>query len=600
MDTTYFGSSTLLRFAKIISSLLPLLLFASPLVALPWTPLVNRPAGNVQAMLLMSDGTVMAQNQGGNAWYRLTPVNGSYVNGSWTTRASMVSTRTFYTSVVMVDGRVLVAGAEYGSGWGNAEVYDSTRDYPGGNPWTPAPVAAGLITTNNNPVPPNFGATAGFSDSIGMILPNGNVLVGPVYPFVGNGTIVYTPGTNTWSAGPTASNSQNEASWLKLADSSILVIDKGGTTSERYIPATNTWIADRNPPAGNLYDGLGSEIGAALLLPDGRGFFLGATGRTALYTPSGSIAQGSWVAGPNIPNDPSGNAQGAVDAPAAMMVNGKILCAVSRAPYVDSMGNNQIFNPPTRFYEYTYDPAGGIGSFSAVLPTPTGAAENVACFQTTMLDLPDGTVLYSNYTNQLYTYSPVGSPLPAGKPTISSISANSDGSYHLIGTNLNGISAGATYGDDSQMDSNYPLVRLIDSGGNVRYGRTFNWSSTGVRTGNTPVSTEFTIPDGDINGGPGGPGTYYLAVVANGISSDLLDFGGPVWVDFNYNGVERGSFAAPYKTLHAGLDAASLLPRDGRTIHIKGPGSSPELFSAAPISIPVTIISTGGSATVGQ
>lgn len=36
-----------------------------------------------------------------------------------------------------------------------------------------------------------------------------------------------------------------------------------------------------------------------------------------------------------------------------------------------------------------------------------------------------------------------------------------------------------------------------------------------------------------------------------------------------------------------------------RTIHIKGPGSSAELFST-PISIPVTMISTGGSATVGQ
>ena len=66
-------------------------------------------------------------------------------------------------------------------------------------------------------------------------------------------------------------DSQNEVSWLKLADSSILVIDKGGPC-QRYIPATNT-IADRTPPTGNLYDALGSEIGAAILLPDGRGFF---------------------------------------------------------------------------------------------------------------------------------------------------------------------------------------------------------------------------------------------------------------------------------------------------------------------------------------
>ena len=63
-----------------------------------------------------------------------------------------------------------------------------------------------------------------------------------------------------------------------------------------------------------------------------------------------------------------------------------------------------------------------------------------------------------------------------------------DGSFHLTGTLLNGISQGAAYGDDAQMDSNYPLVRAADGTGNVYYLRTFNWSSTGVQTGNTVVS----------------------------------------------------------------------------------------------------------------
>jgi hypothetical protein len=120
-------------------------------------------------------------------------------------------------------------------------------------------------------------------------------------------------------------------------------------------------------------------------------------------------------------------------------------------------------------------------------------------------------------------------------------------------------------------------------------------------TGNTPVSTEFSIPDVDANGSPtAGPGIYSLAVVANGISSNPIQFGGPIWVDFNYTGTERGSFAAPYKTLHAALATAATFPIAGRTIRIKGPGSSPETFSASPISIPVTIISIGGSVTIGQ
>ena len=40
--------------------------------------------------------------------------------------------------------------------------------------------------------------------------------------------------------------------------------------------------------------------------------------------------------------------------------------------------------------------------------------------------------------------------LPGGQPGISNIEANADGSFELTGTNLNGISEGAAYGDDAQ------------------------------------------------------------------------------------------------------------------------------------------------------
>jgi hypothetical protein len=67
------------------------------------------------------------------------------------------------------------------------------------------------------------------------------------------------------------------------------------------------------------------------------------------------------------------------------------------------------------------------------------------------------------------------------------------------------------------MNSNYPIVRLT-SGSSVYYMRSHDWSSTGVMTGNTPVSTEFdvlvTVP----------PGSYSLEVVANGIASDPVPF----------------------------------------------------------------------------
>src|ERR1700722_9316376 len=52
-----------------------------------WTALTQLAPDSIDTMLLLSDGTVLAAN-GGSAWYRLTPdINGSYVNGTWTTVA---------------------------------------------------------------------------------------------------------------------------------------------------------------------------------------------------------------------------------------------------------------------------------------------------------------------------------------------------------------------------------------------------------------------------------------------------------------------------------------------------------------------------------
>ncbi len=45
------------------------------------------------------------------------------------------------------------------------------------------------------------------------------------------------------------------------------------------------------------------------------------------------------------------------------------------------------------------------------------------------------------------------------------ITLNGDGSYHLTGTQLNGMSEGASYGNELQMSSNYPIVRLTGSTG---------------------------------------------------------------------------------------------------------------------------------------
>ncbi|HEY5041548.1 MAG TPA: hypothetical protein VIK53_06040, partial [Verrucomicrobiae bacterium] len=491
-----------------------------------WIKVQQKVPGGIGNMLLLSDGTVMAQggaNQATNTWYRLTPDStGGYTNGTWTTRTSMNFTRLFYSSAVLPDGRVFFAGAEYGAGTTNAEVYNPFYS-PNPDSWTIIPVPSGLITVNNVVSTNNNENSAGFMDSGCVVLTNGNVLIAPVNPASYGQTVLFNPSSDTLSLGPQINSGYylDEASMVKLPDDSILVVDSFTNTSERYIPSLNQWITDANVPV-NLYDPYGKEMGAGFLLPNGNAFFLGSTPNTAIYTPSGTTAAGIWTTGPTIPNS-----LGAPDAPAAMMPNGKILCAFAQTPY--GTNSSQIFIPPIYFYEFDYNnhSATPNGTFVQV-HAPDGTLYDTTAlyggytYTCRMLDLPDGTVLFtdSNTNGQLYVYIPDASPLAAGKAVIQNYSWNLDGSIHLIGTLFNGISQGAAYGDDAQMDSNYPLIRFTDASGNVTYGTTYNWSSTGVRTGSKVVTTEAAVPTFIANGSQ----HYSMQVVANGIASDPVDF----------------------------------------------------------------------------
>ena len=446
-----------------------------------WTPLVRTaPHGNAGVMILMTDGTVLCKSSSGGGqgtvFDKLTPdASGSYVNGTWTSIAAMHDDRLYFSSQVLADGRLYVAGGEYGAGGSKSEVYN-----PVTNTWTMCPqiVFSHII-----------------SDANSEILPNGKVLQSLVDTGATRLNYLWNPATNTYTPTGSTLRTNNEAMWLKLPDSSILFIDNYGMTSERYIPSTGTWVNDGIVPV-NLYDPYGSEAGAAFMLPDGRAFFIGSTATSAYYTPSGTTAPGTWTAGPGVPG------MGAPDAASAMMPNGKILEALSPVARADNH-----FPDSTYFYEFDYL----TNTYTPVL-TPTGTAFlNQACYITNMLDLPDGTVLFANQgSNRYYEYVPGSAPLAAGKPTINNIIENTCDSFTITGTLFNGISEGAGYGDDWQMESNYPIVRLT-SGTNVYYAKTTFWNRIGaVMTGTLPDTTQFKLPATVPNG------TYNVQVVANG------------------------------------------------------------------------------------
>jgi hypothetical protein len=129
-----------------------------------------------------------------------------------------------------------------------------------------------------------------------------------------------------------------------------------------------------------------------------------------------------------------------------------------------------------------------------------------------MLMLPSGEVLMSDDADHvLDIYTPF--PIPASdswRPVIHHITQNGNGVVTMIGTQLNGISQGAMWGDDQQAYSNYPLVQLVNEPFfQNAYLRTFNWSSTGVAEGNTLESVQFDI----------GPGDTLLHAIGDGIAS---------------------------------------------------------------------------------
>jgi hypothetical protein len=464
-----------------------------------WTPLTNQsPDPNNGVMLLMTDGTVICHTtSGGNLgdgtiFDRLTPDStGSYINGIWSTISPMITERYSFSSAVLKDGRIYAAGGEYGTdGTQNGyhgEVYDPTTDT-----WTAA------LGTNSTNV---------MSDGNCKLIDNGKVIQALVDVPNPVHTVVYTPGTNTYTTGVPTLNGQNESMWLKLPDNSILFVDEQLQTSERYIPAQNLWIADGNVPV-SLYDPWGAECGPAWMLPNGKAFFMGGTNTSAYYTPSGSTTPGTWATGPAPPNGYS-----MPDAPGAMMPNGKILFACSPQPT-----QNTEFASPTKFYEFDY--TNGNGTYTSV-PAPSSAATGAISQQYNMVVLPNGQILLGmdqdNSSNQYYIYTPVGAPVAIGKPTIGQVHKLTCNTCMITGHGFNGISEGSAFGDENENDSNYPIFQF-KQGGRVYYARSYNWNSTGVQRGNKADTAYFELP------ATMGEGSYYLRAIANGIASDSIVF----------------------------------------------------------------------------
>ena len=487
------------------------LAFAALASAQSWTALTHQPSFPAGQPLLLTDGTVMVQQLTGGGygtgqWWKLTPdAFGSYQNGTWSALASMPSGHAplYYASAVLPDGRVVVEGGEY-NGTSPADTTLGSIYNPATNSWTAIAPPAGV---------------GQIGDAASVILANGTFLLGPCC-FQRTDWLL-NPSTLTWTAtGATGKADDNsEEGWTLLPSGSVLTVDtENGMNSELYNPSTGSWTS-----AGSTLvqlaggpSGIVPEMGPAVLRPDGTVFATGGTSNIAVY----DSVTGTWSS-----RSPFPGTQDVVDGPGALLINGKVLVETSPG----------AFMTPANFYEFDGT------SVTQVTGPPRAASDS--SFTGRMLELPTGQILFTDGSSDVELYNPSGTYLSGWRPTISSAPstlAPGTAGYALSGTQLNGLSQGAMYGDDSQSATNYPLVRITnDATGHVVFAKTHDHSTMAVATGSASVSTEFDVPAG-IETGPS-----HLAVVANGIpsASISLQVAGPV----NYTGTLE----------HAGCDTLS-------------------------------------------
>ncbi|MGH6890092.1 MAG: hypothetical protein ACREHF_13010 [Rhizomicrobium sp.] len=448
--------------------------------------LKNAPPAGATVTLLLTDGTVLAQSYEENTWYKLTPDNtGSYVKGTWAQMASLPAgyVPLYFASAVLSDGRVVIIGGEYNNNefaFSNlGAVYD-----PAKNAWTRLAHPRGWRFIGDSP---------------SAVLADGRFMVGEK---MHKNLAVLDPKTLKWSALPsTGKNDWNaEEGWTLLPDGSVLTADVlDHPKSERYDIGKQRWVRQGSTVAdlwgpqnccgcipygdrGRCYQPPG-EIGPAILRPDGSVFATGALdtvpAHTAIWHKPGPLHPGgNWTAGPDFPN---GDQAG--DTYAVLLPDGNVLIEGDSGTLYEFDGN-----------KLTVENVGTVASYTPLVVLPTGQ------------------VLVGGFE----VYNPAGTYQSAWQPTITSFpsTVTRGSSYKISGTQFNGLSQAAAFGDEGQLATNYPLVRITNNAsGHVFYARTHDHSTMGVATGSKKVSTHFDVPTGMETG------ASTLEVVANGIPS---------------------------------------------------------------------------------
>jgi len=459
--------------------------------------------------LLLTDGSVLMQEcslgYGTRRWWKLVPDNnGSYFNGTWRRAANSHVARKYFSSAVVADGRVLVFGAEYSDASGvnmndetnRCEIYDPVADT-----WTEV----------GPPQNSDGSDWEEIGDGACALLADGTFLMGNASDMQ---TAIFDPATNTWRLADSKNQRSSEESWVLLQDATVITANcSGHPASERYDPPTDSWNVEDNLPV-EIVEDASKEVGPAVMLSGGRVFYVGCTGKTAIYTPpAAGAARGTWAAGPDLP-DAGRQKQGAKDGPGCWLTNDQVLFGIAPVN-----GTRDDYLSPTTFFEFD-----GTNANRTSDPPNSGGATYVG----RMLLLPTGDVMFAREDDSsFYAYTDYGPTNIQLRPVVTACPNAVDAGtvIQISGLLFNGFTQAVGYGDDSTAATNYPLVRIKNNRtGHIRYCRTFNHTtvdaggatvvSMGVATGNRVITTNAEVPF-NIEAGES-----QLFVVANGIESE--------------------------------------------------------------------------------
>ncbi len=442
-----------------------------------WTAAPVNPAtgGAATFLWLLTDGSILSNGSGLNQWVKLVPdSHGNYANGTWVTLAASPYGMGAAQEHVLPDGRFYQAGGEF--------IYN----FPAGSSANDHNAVQLYNPVTNTWSLGQEGLYGALQDSGSATLANGRIVASDLGAAQ---TQIFNPSSNTWAAAGPRPASAGEDGWVTLPDGSVVSMSTGG--QYRYNPGSSTWIT--LPPAPSGYANGGVDPATTTLMSNGKILVMGSN-TSAIYTPGATpSAPGSWAQGPGMP-------QGSFvdDSYADPESNGKVIFDTVKCSWVTgacgSASGPEIVE---------YDPAAGTMTTISEPPDSSGQAVN-------FINLPNGQVLAAAGGRD-WIYTPVGSPQNSSRPAVTSVTANSDGSYHLTGTQLSGfVSTGE---DDYQDPQGFPVVYLTNSAGSVYYARSDNFSTMAPSTPGEVETADFTLPSGLPHG------TYNLYVSACGISS---------------------------------------------------------------------------------